>query len=56
MLFTVKVKTKHQENGCSKTLKLDVIADDWSAACQKAIKLIKPQGPHRLSVQKAGGK
>ena len=56
MLFTVKVKTKHQENGCSKTCKLDVIADDWAAAGQKAIKLIKPVGPHRLSVQKASAK
>lgn len=56
MLFTVKVKTKHPDNGCSKTCKLDVIADDWATAGQKAIELIKPQGPHWLSVQKAGGK
>lgn len=56
MLFTVKVKTKHQENGCSKTCKLDVIADDWATAGQKAIELIKPKGPHWLSVQKAGAK
>lgn len=56
MLFTVKVKTKHQESGCSKTCKLDVIADDWAAAGRIAIELVKPQGPHRLSVQKAGAK
>lgn len=56
MIFTVKVKTTHHETGCSKTCKLDVIAADWAAAGQKAIELIKPNGPHRLSVQKAGGK
>ena len=56
MLFTVKVKTRHEASGCSRTCKLDVKAKNWLAAGRKAIKQINPQGPHWLSVQKAGAK
>lgn len=47
--FQVKITTRHE--GCRRTCLMDVIAKDWLKAGRRAIKLVKPVGAHRISVQ-----